>query len=400
MSVRPCREASGKGAPRPGEVPGLMANEPTHLVVRATHLGSAIDFEIGPDTSPADRDLADRLYKKITGRGRAGREIVECREHDDSSDPELVSRRDSDGRVRGIYIYLKKLHEGTPAERWVVVHFDGRAKHHLPSGESAEHRRDKDEFCTAADAVGYEARQEEPLPGRGTADVLIRGPIRSIDVEVQRSHQTRATALHRTRRNRSDLIEPIWSSDRITEWNRDNAVANIRTNGLPEGHSPRDTWLVVGGVRDVLPEQCSPRIGGQCSKLGRGRFCGGWHARLRPPERALRVYEVVERAPADDLVRLNAGRRHGFPLVTPAHRDLWIELESTEAAVRVPEQRRGRAPIHRAELRSGFGAVIDRHAREAVISYGPRCTRCESRDTVPVLSRGWYCAAHKPTDID
>jgi hypothetical protein len=337
--------------------------------VRATHLGSGRDFEIGPDAAEHDREMTDRLHLNISGRPTPGREMVECREHDDSDDPELVARRGPrDGRVHGIYVYLRKLHEGSPGERWVVVHFDGRSNHELPSGKSVQHQREQDAWAEAADAAGYPSEQEVHLPTGVRCDLVIHGPEALVDIEVQRSYVKRSTAQSRTRKTVAGGLSPIWSTDHLTDWTRHNAVPHVRTNELPEGHSPRDEWFVVGGVREVQAEMCSPRNGSVCPARGAGRFCGRHHARLLPPERGIRVYEVAERAPAGDLVTLNAGRKQGFVLVSAAGRDLWHELAGGESAgPQVPQQRTGPLePIHRAELRAGFGAVIDRHERELI----------------------------------
>jgi hypothetical protein len=332
------------------------------MTVRATHVDSGVDFEIGPDASAADRDLTERLYNHISRTRRPDRHVVECREHDDSDDPELVSRRDPvDGRVHGILVYLRKLHEGTSDERWCVVHFDGRANHVVRVHANKQHQREQDAWAEAASEAGYEAEQEVPLPTGVRCDLLIRGPVALVDIEVQRSYLKKSSARARTQKAIAGGVSPIWSTDHITDWSRGNAVPNVRTNDLPVGRDRRDQWWVVGGLRDVLAEKCTPRNGSRCWTLGNGRFCYQYHPKLEV-KLGVRVYEVAERAPAGDLVPLNTGpHRQGTVIVSPKDRDLYHELsEGLQGGVRIPSQRRSdQVPMHRQQLRQGFGAVID-----------------------------------------
>lgn len=377
------------------------------MAVRVTLVDTGEDFNVGPDVTGRDRELSDRTFMHVSRTPQRGRFQLECREHDHSDDPDLMRRRGPDRRVRGILVYLRKRHEGEPTERWEVVHFDGSATHSATHSKSERHQREQDEWCAAGSAAGYPADQEQKLPGGGVADVLILGPALYVDVEVQRCHPKRRTVLGRTTRNTSPGIAPLWSTDRLTDWNRDNAVPNIRTNELPEGHSPRDRWQVVGGVRDVHAEHCTARVGGNCPSLGRGRYCGGWHPRLLPPERPVRVYEVAETFPGGGLVVLEAGKLVGRPLVTVEHRDLYAELTGSRLrAAPIPRSRVHQEPGHRIELRDDFGRVIDANLRAYAASsptsacrleralHRPRpCPRCRRESTEIVDGACLSCRA-------
>lgn len=339
--------------------------------IRATHVSTGRDFYIGPGSEEDDERLAEDLYTHLSGRPTRGREMVECREHD--NDPNLAELRDHDGRVHGIWIYLKKLGEDTPRERWVVAHFDGRAAHYLREGKSKEHQREQDAWEEAASTIGYETVQEHPLPGV-RCDLLIRGPETDVDVEVQRTYIKRAAAQERTRRARAAGVQSIWSTDHLTDWSKKNSVPHIRTNALPEGHSVPDTWVVVGGLRDVSAERCSPAHFDKCPGTGRGISCGRRHPVLTP-KYGVRVYDVVEQAPAGALVQLETGRRQGTVLVTPEHRDLWSELVRESGLAKPPRvgQPGHLGAVHRRELRPGFSEVVVRHQSEA-----RNCTECGS----------------------
>lgn len=365
-------------------------------VVRLTYLRSAIDFEVGPGADVDNKKLADQLYMHLSRTPVAGREMVECREHDSSCDHELAARRDPmSGRVEGIYVYLRKLGEGTPSERWCVVHFDGRASHVLPVGKSKQHQREQDAWAQAADAAGYRAEQEVRLTTGVRCDLLIYGPEAHVDIEVQRSHIKVASAQARTRSAVRGGAMPIWSTDHQTDWTRRNAVPHIRTNELPEWHSPRDHWVVVGGVRDVVAERCSPLNFHVCPDTGQGKFCGRHHAKLTP-KLGLRVYEVAEQAPAGGLVILNTGKGTGSLLVTPEHRDLWNELTRPPGRPVAGRPLPTVEPLHRQHLRPGFGAVIDQQRSEAAAAFeanpdapvsppdGPKlCSKCGSAPRGP-----------------
>lgn len=332
-------------------------------VVHLTDLHTGRDFEIGPAASAADKALAEQLWQHLSRESRPGRYLVECREHDNTENPELALRRNPDtGRVHGIYVYLRKLEEGTPKERWCVAHFDDRASHEVRANESDEHRREKDAWSDAAEVAGYRADQEVHFSTGVRCDVVIYGPTTKVDIEVQRSHIKTPSAQERTRKAVKAGLMPIWSTDRQTDWTRRNAVPHIRTNALPE-HTIRDNWLVVGGMREVIPQRCEPGAFQVCPSTGRGVFCRQFHPTLIPPaDGSYRVYEVAELAPTGGLVALNTGRGQGTVLVSPEHHDLWHELANIPAQ-RSPSNvpQRPRHPHHNDVLRPGYEAVIDRH---------------------------------------
>lgn len=344
--------------------------------VSATHPASGRDFYIGPDADDDDQAFAESLYTRLSERPTRGREMVECREHDD--DPTLAHLRSPEGLVHGIWVYLKKLAEGTPQERWVVVHFDGRSAHYPRVGKSKQHQREQDAWQDAASAIGYPAVQEHPLPGI-RCDLLIRGPRTDVDVEVQRTFIKKSAAQERTRRARKAGVQSVWSTDHLTDWSQKNSVPHIRTNPLPAGHSVPDTWVVVGGLRDVFPERCSPITFGKCPSTGRGIACGRHHPRLTP-KYGVRVYDVVEQAPAGELVQLETGRQQGTVLVTPEHWALWAELVAESGLAKPPRQTPNqRGPVHTTALRPGFEETVQRHQFELFApdpTSAPLCAAC------------------------
>lgn len=349
------------------------------MAVALTRVSSGEDFELGHDMTRRSHDLAESLHERCSETAKRGREQVECRMHDD--DPRFATTRQdpTDGRVHGVYVYLRKMHQGTSAEKWVVGHFDGQAAHHVPVGESEAHRRGKNEWGTAGTVAGYPVEVDKRRLSTGVKpDVLIHGPAALIAVEYQRYHLKKPSAQGRNRNIIAGGARPVWSADRLTGWNSANTVPNVRTNELPEGHSPRDTWFVVGGARFVQAELCSPRNGTACPTKGAGRFCGRYHPRFEPM-RGLRVYDVAERAPAGDLVTLYAGRRQGHILVTPAGRNLWADLTGTEpsAVDRPPPVREafGGEAACRFEPTPAFDAVLNRRSRAGAGS-PQRCTTC------------------------
>ncbi|HEY0640590.1 MAG TPA: hypothetical protein VGD67_23420 [Pseudonocardiaceae bacterium] len=296
--------------------------------VLLTHVAADQDFEVGPEAPEADLELAERLYRH--GLGSA---VIECREHDDEP-----AARDSHGATRrpGIRVRLVRPGEGTPAAHWRVVHHDDRyADHQLLAHPPSPPRREWDAWAEAAHAAGYPAEAGARHTGV-RCDLLIRGPRARVDVEVQRTHIRRACAVRRAGAARGAGLLPLWSTDCLTTWAATNAVPHIRTNDLPEGHAPRDQWLVVGGLREVLAVRCVPGAFPVCPATGRGVTCGRHHPALQPPATGVRVYQVAELVPAGGLVPLDAGRP-GTVLVTPEHHDLWHELTDS---VGTPRTRR------------------------------------------------------------
>lgn len=337
--------------------------------IRVTRVHSGEDFDIGPDVDGRSRELMNELHRRTSQTERSGRELVECRMHDDSAHPELRARRgrcdhgSACRRVHGIFVALVKRHAGTPDEEWTVSHVDKIASHKLRVGESTEHKREKHEWCTAFATVGYSADTEVAISSGSVCDVLVAGPAGRFDIEVQRYGQSVPVTKGRTTRIRRGGVEPVWSADRLTLWNESNAVPNVRTNDLSTTASPRDDWTIVGGLRRVEVVPCHPRYG-SCPLRPVGRWCGGKHPRLEPLP-GVRVYEVAERLPAGDLVAVTvAGKSQSEVLMSPSDRDLYVELGGllVPRKVLTPERpTQAQVGVHDTwEPREGFGVVLDR----------------------------------------
>jgi hypothetical protein len=351
-------------------------------VIRATWVQTGEDFDIGPDVDEQSRELIARLHRQTSKTLRPGRALVECRCGD--RDASVAHLRGPDGRVHGIYVALVKIGEGTAAETWTVAHFDGRGSHFIRVGKGHIHQRIQEEYCTAFDAAGYPVDTEQGFPREGrrevVCDVLVEGPIGLLDLEVQRYHQAIPVVKGRTTKIKKYGVQPIWSADRITGWNENNAVPNIRTNDLSEALSAirpvRDEWRVVGGLVSVHAETCSPRYGTVCPTKGPGRWCGGRHPRREPKH--LRVYEVAERLPAGDLVVVQLDPKLGTVIMSAADRALYVELGGRILSPTIPDLPARPAVIREAEcapLPPGFAERLA--ARQG-----------EDRSAQPVYRRG------------
>lgn len=361
------------------------------MAILVTRVSTGEDFEFDPGADARSQELTERLHMHTSRTLRDGRELVECRMHDESDSAELVPRRCSGNcrrgpgcrRVHGILVALVKADVGTDREEWTVRHYDKRDAHRIRVGEGDGHKFGKDAWCAAVVAGGGSAEQEVSLPSgrtRVVCDVLAVGPAGRLGIEVQGYHHTIPQVRSRTTRIRRAGVEPVWHPLGLTPWSERNAVPNVRTNDMAEflGSSGplRDQWLVAGGVVRVFPVPCHPRYGTVCLTKGPGRFCGEEHPQVEPLQR-LRVYEAAERLLAGDLVAVKLAANKAELLMSPADRDRYVALGGAV----IPRSQAGvllgnpdladSGAQHDATCtwapREGFGQVLDQRRDTAVV---------------------------------
>jgi hypothetical protein len=300
------------------------------MAVRATHVPTGTLIEIGPHLDPTSQAVLNEAYGRCGIRDNAG--VLECREHDD--DPRFAHLRDEAGQVHGAWMYLRKLRD-----RWVICHHPkgiGRGlRDHEVHLMTDQHRWQQDYYERAAEAAGWSAEREVPIPGT-RMDLVITGPAGRWAVEVQHSAMTTPKVKDRDRKARAADIATVWSADRKNPaWAF--KVAHVETNELPHGHTPRGSWTVTTGPRRIEPARCSPANFERCWLPRRRNFCGGWHALFRPIE-GLRVDDIAALVPAGDLVRLDTRTKQGVILATGDDADLWHH-EFAAQVERVPSRR-------------------------------------------------------------
>lgn len=381
------------------------------MAIPVTRVSTGEDFDIGPEVDARSRELMGLLHRRTSRSERTGRELVECRMHDDSTNPELAGRRGrcdhgpACTRIHGIFVSLVKRNVGTRGETWTVSHFDRIASHVLRIGEGDEHKQEKYEWCEAFSASGWSVDTEVRIESGAVCDVLVEGSAGRYDIEVQRSYQRILDAKGRTTRIRRGGVEPVWSAAGLTVWNENNSVPNVRTNDLSEAigsfRPVRDEWRIVGGLRDVEVEPCGPRYGNLCPVKGIGRWCRGEHPRPVPMP-GLRVYDVAERLPAGDIVSVTIGGPNPYEALMPASsRDLFVALGGLivpRKALIAPD------PVTAAQIdaackwepREGFGSVLDQRQNVAIASPICQTPGCGERLLLPRPGRV-FCARCDPS---
>jgi hypothetical protein len=357
--------------------------------------GRCDDFDFGPTVEDErSRELTEQTYRHTTDDPLRGRELVECREHDDSDDLQLAARRcrgcergPTCRRVHRILVALVKIGAGTPDETWTVRHADRRASHTTASRrETEQHRVNKEGYCTASTAAGYEANVEAKLRGDDRhspkPDVLVIGSVGRFAYEVQRGHHSIPTARGRVTKIRKYGAEPVFSTFAPTLWSDKYAIPHLRTNDLREVRSAPDDWSIAGGLRRIdCIEPCEPRYGRVCLTLGPGKWCRGKHPRLEPLP-GMRVWEFCERFPAGDLVAVRYPLPSGAVaeyIVSAADRDRLLDAGAVLLnPATLPAEDKTPQPVTDSWTpRPGFGDVLDRR-REGrhPVTLLRRCTRC------------------------
>lgn len=312
---------------------------------------------------PLDRNLAALL--RTIHEGGTGKHTLECRMHDDS--PALRDLRQADGRVHGIWLYLRtNPHAARGDFPLLLCHWPGsgiRGDHTVPSLMTTEHRRRQEYIALRGQAAGYHVDLEKSL-ARGTrSDVVIVGD-NTMAAEVQQSAITLPTVLRRDRAAARAGATPAWFAD-TKKPGYAFKVAHVETNER-HGMHPR-TWTVSTGPRRIEHEKCRAGADRPCPN-GRN-WCGDWHPIWVPMPR-LTVDDVVERVPAGALVRFNTGTRQGTILTSPVDRELWL-YDHPEVA---PAARR---PGRRGDAEQGVSHAYQTEAAlRQRLAHERRCSHC------------------------
>lgn len=278
----------------------------------------------------------DALLRSIYEDGRV-EGVIECRMHDE--DPGLWDRRDTDGRVRGAWLYLRRNPYAAPnAFPLLLCHWPNsfvRGTHTVPSPMTSEHRRRQEYIARRGSAAGYEVALEKSL-ARGTrSDVVVKGDVMTLAAEVQQTGITLGDVLRRTDKAISVGATPTWFADhKNPPWAF--RVPHVETNerlGMNPG-----TWTVATGPRMLESERCQPGARVNCP---RGRnWCGRTHL-LWVPMLRVTVDAVVEMVPAGGLVRVVTGTGQGTILARPRDRDSWWEEHPPDEPDDIPVPKRG-----------------------------------------------------------
>jgi len=313
---------------------------------------------------PLDPHLA-ALLRTIHESGDV-KHVLECRMHDDA--PGLRDFRQADGRVHGIWLYLRTNPNAAKGDfPLVLCHWPGsgiRGNHAVPSPMTAEHRRRQEYIALRGQASGYHVDLEKSL-ARGTrSDVVIVGDT-TMTAEVQQSGITLPTVLRRDRAAARAGATPAWFAD-VKNPGYAFQVAHVETNER-HGMHPR-MWTVSTGPRRIEQEKCRPGTDRPCPKTR--NWCGDWHP-IWTPIPQLTVDDVVERVPAAELVRFHTGTGQGTILCSPADRDLWLQ-DHPELALpgRLRRQRSG-------DARSGIrhNEQVEASLRQRLLNER-RCSHC------------------------
>lgn len=269
-------------------------------------------------------ELLGDLYRQGELKG-----VIECRMHDD--DPNLRDLRDGAGRIPGIWLYLRKINGQLFLCHWP----DGLAKgsHRVPSPMTPEHRARQEYIARRGVDAGYHAVTEETYAKGTRSDVVITGAV-TMCAEVQEGrHIPMGTVLKRTRLAHQAGATSAWFADhKNPRWAF--RVPHVETNARL-GMDPR-TWTVSTGPRKLTRELCSPSSPMPRCPEGRSGWCGRWHE-LWVPMPGLTVDDVIEQAPAGELVSLDTGTKQGMILARKADAAEWREAHPVVA---VPQQRR------------------------------------------------------------
>lgn len=398
---------------------GLMAPRPRIRFpdVRITVFGDE-DLLL---SDPLDPVLDARLREIHDRFGGKGKKIIECREHD--NDPELEGFRDSDGRVPGVWLFLREIRDvearaaGNPdATRLVLCHWprSGHKSHNVPRPETDNHIKGQDYVSECGDRVGYKTARNRAYSGanRCRADVRVFGPAAVMAAEIQVSAIETPSVLDRTRKAAQAGATSVWfpMMEEIPLWHPE--VPCVGTNKLTS-MAPR-SWTVTTGVRLLEYERC--QVGSRfdpCPVLGKG-WCGRIHP-LWAPWRGLTVDDVVEQFPGGGMValdtRLDTKEKHRFVLTTPDAREAWLSFKAevkTSGGGKRKQERPLRGPegglrhprysadkirerLQRERVTRSTRVVSPERAAVLVV----KCAICrEAVPAVDVDSRGWcaFCA--------
>jgi hypothetical protein len=302
------------------------------MTIRVTHMETGAEASIGPVLDATTTAIIAEVYQGCS----AG--VLECREHD--NDPKLEEFRTPDGRVHGVWVYLRNLTKSDGSKWWVVSHSPNGVvpgvfrSHEVQANKSDQHRWQQDYYERAARDAGYDTKQEDGtvVPGR-VVDVRITGPAGVFAIEVQHSFEGVRKVRHRHAKGLAAGVTSVWSADhRAPDWAF--RVPHVETNKLEDGVRPRGSWTVTTGPRTLEMATCSPGNFQRCPERGRRNFCGRWHPTWLP-KHDITVDDIAQMVPAGQLVVLDTSAKQGTILVTPRDREVWLN----ELGLLIPQQR-------------------------------------------------------------
>jgi hypothetical protein len=328
-----------------------------------------------------------------------GEQVIECRMHDD--DPKLANLRDSDGRVRGIWMAACK--HPTHDDRLYLRHWPngpaGPGRHDVPHPMTELHIKGQEQMAEHGQRVGWDVACNRPFSTENLcrADVRITGPAATLAGEIQVSKIGTSSVLKRTRKAAEAGATSVWFpllSGR-PPWTLQ--VPSVSTNENPGGLPY--SWTVTSGVRRLEEERCKPGSRfGRCP-LGRIAHCNKIHPLWVPfalvEERGLAVEDIVEWFPGGGLVRLDAGAKRGVILTTPRDRETWLAFQEEVAAAStrlvVPRPRGTDGRLRHAPVSAS--RLLPRLEREAGQSVTARlCDQCLDALRADYLPAGYiFC---------
>lgn len=299
------------------------AAQPDVRITVALPGGEPVDVTLSYPLSKDQETLLQQLREVGNLKG-----VIECRMHDD--DYRLADLRDSTGRVRGAWLYLRSHGDRLLLCHWPYGGITG--SHAVPSLMTAEHKAGREYIALRGESNGYQVQLEKSLATRTVTDVVVRGS-HTMAAEVQVSGAGTGNVMHRTNAATAAGAVSTWFTTwRETPWMW--KAPTVLANDIA-GLAP-NTWTVASGPRVLEWEKCEPWSRFDKCPDGRRSFCGQWHA-LWQPMHGLTVDDIVEKVPGGGLVRVDTRTKQGTMLTTPECKKAWDEhvgSSSTRAPVR------------------------------------------------------------------
>lgn len=350
------------------------------------------DVTLSYPLNPAHDELLRHIHERPATKG-----LIECRMHDD--EPVLRTLRTEDGRVHGIWLYVRR--SPNSAQRRLLCHWPNSGvdgSHAVPAPMTDLHKRQREYLALRGAETGFRTLVEERLSPASKPDVLIFGPAAVLAAEAQVQLITRATVIRRTRNAAVAGATSTWFSPKDPPWAF--AAPHVETNEN-FNLSPR-SWTVTTGPRQLEWEPCRPGSRRDCPNGP--NWCGEQHP-IWVPVRWLTVDDIVQKVPVGELVRLDTGIRQGVILTTPEDRDQWLDSLTapggTARAGLEPSRRSGAAvshanyPVNRLKERleadqkqDTLFAIPNQRAAEPALS---PCKRCGCQELPAELDRHGNC---------